>query len=140
LSFSIVRRNFIALVAVAAAWPHAAQAQPPATADVCGSIGVRVLPMTAAFADSLGMTERYGAIFDRPRPGGPAAMAGIQAYDVVTAINGSPLKSWRDFAPIISRFSPNTTLWLTAWRNRQLIEVRVVLGSGACPGRPTKAR
>ena len=30
---------------------------------VCGWIGVRVSPMTRAFADSLGMAEPYGAFF-----------------------------------------------------------------------------
>jgi hypothetical protein len=40
--------------------------------DVCGWIGVGVSPMTAAFAESLGMAEPYGAIFDRPEPGSPA--------------------------------------------------------------------
>ena len=58
---------------------------------VCGWIGVRVSPMTRAFADSLGMAEPYGAIFDQPEPGSPAAVAGIEVGDVVTAVNGAPL-------------------------------------------------
>jgi serine protease Do len=62
--------------------------------------------MTAAFAESLGMPEIYGAIFKRPRPGGPAAAAGIEAGDVITTINGSPLMNWRDFAPTISMMRP----------------------------------
>lgn len=104
------------------------------TALPCGWIGVRVHPMTAAFADSLGMTQPYGAIFGQPRPGGPAAQAKIEAYDVVTAINGSPLRSWRDFGPIIASMAPGTRVYLTTWRSGQLIDVRVVLGSGKCPG------
>ena len=59
----------------------------------CGWIGVQVSAMTRPFADSLGMTEIYGAIFDQPQPNGPAAQAKIQAGDVITAINGSPLAS-----------------------------------------------
>jgi S1-C subfamily serine protease len=47
---------------------------------VCGSIGVQVHPVKTAFADSLGMTALYRAIFGRPRPGGPAAKAGIERY------------------------------------------------------------
>ena len=102
---------------------------------VCGWIGVHVSPMTRAFADSLGMTEPYGAIFGRPKRGSPAAKAGIESYDVITAINGSALPSWRDFARIISSMAPNTRVYLTTWRSRQLIEVRVTLGSAACPRR-----
>ena len=66
---------------------------------VCGWIGVKVGPMTRAFADSLGMAEPYGAIFDQPEAGSPAATAGIQAGDVITAINGSPVMRSSDFAP-----------------------------------------
>ena len=64
--------------------------------------------MTTAFAQSLGMTAPYGAIFGQPRPGSPAAKAGIERYDVVTAIEGVPLQSWRDFAPAIARMAPGT--------------------------------
>jgi membrane-associated protease RseP (regulator of RpoE activity) len=66
--------------------------------DLCGWMGVAVSPMTAAFAQSLGMAEPYGAIFDRPEPGSPAATAGIEQGDVLTAINGSPLMRSSDFA------------------------------------------
>jgi serine protease Do len=118
-------------------WPLAAQ--PSAAPTNCGSIGVRVSPMTQAFADSLGMTELYGAIFSRPKPGGPAAMAGIEAGDVLTAINGAPLMDWRDFATTISKMAPNTRIYLSTIRNRQPIEARVVLAAGQCPA-PAKAR
>jgi len=101
----------------------------------CGWIGVDVSPMQRAFAESLGMTEPYGAIFRRPKLGSPAAKAGIEIYDVITAINGSPLPSWRDFATTISSMAPNTRVYLTTWRSRQLMEVRVTLGSAACPRR-----
>lgn len=121
-------REFVALLGAAALWPLVACAQEP-----CGSVGVRVHPMTAAFAKSLGMVEPYGAIFGRPRPGGPAAMAGIEPYDVVTAINGTPLHSWREFAPTIAKMAPNTVISLTTWRSRQLIDVRVVVGAASCP-------
>jgi serine protease Do len=132
------RRELIALVFVAVftavnAWPGAAPAE---SAAVCGWIGVRVSPMTPDFASSLGMAEPYGAIFGQPRPGSPAAQAHIAAFDVVTTINGSPLRSWRDFAPTIAAFSPNTTIYLTTWRNRQLIDRRVVLGRTSCPSPP----
>ena len=100
---------------------------------VCGWIGVQVRPMTAAFAVSLGMAVPYGAIFDRPEPGSPAARAKIEAGDVITTINGSPLRSWGDFTSIISRMAPGTDLYLTTYRNTQLIVTKVTLGSSKCP-------
>jgi len=132
-----VALSFMALFAAAVAWPPAAQAQ---GSGMCGWIGVRVRPMTADFAASLGMVAPYGAIFERPRPDGPAAKAGIEAYDVLTAINGSPLRSWRDFAPTISAFAPGTTVALTTWRSKQLIDVRVVLGRSSCSPQLQKPR
>ena len=106
-------------------------AQTPA--DTCGSIGVRVHPMTMTIADSLGMTTPYGAIFGRPARGSPAALAKIEAGDVITKINGSPLGDWRDFAPTIATMAPGTTVYLTTWRNRESTDVAVTLGYGKCP-------
>jgi hypothetical protein len=39
--------------------------------DLCGSAGVAVSPITTAFAESLGMAEPYGAIFEQPETVGP---------------------------------------------------------------------
>jgi S1-C subfamily serine protease len=99
----------------------------------CGWIGVRVRPMTSAFADSLGMAVPYGAIFDRPTPGSAAAKAKIEAGDVLTAVNGTPVANWRDFAATIAKMAPGTTVYLTTWRNRELIDVPVRLDSSKCP-------
>jgi len=99
--------------------------------NVCGWIGIKVSPMTTPFAESLGMAEPYGAIFERPEPGSPAAAAHIEAGDVLTAINGSPLMRSSDFAGIISAMAPGTSVYLDTWRDRQATQVTVVLGGSA---------
>jgi serine protease Do len=101
--------------------------------DPCGWIGVSVSPMTPAFANSLGMAEPYGAIFDQPEPESPAAHAGIQAGDVITRINGMPVMKTGDFATMISAMSPETIVSLNTYRDGQMIEVKLMLGSGKCP-------
>jgi serine protease Do len=117
-----------------------AQGLPPAGAKgneaVCGWIGVKVSPMTKPFAESLGMTEPYGAIFDRPQPGSPAAHAKIEAGDVLTTINGEPLKTWSDFAAKIAAFAPGTTIYLDTYRDRQLMGRHVRVGGSPCAPRP----
>jgi serine protease Do len=113
--------------------PILATQRPEQNLPVCGWIGVEVRPMTRPFADSLGMTELYGSIFDQPQPNGPAAQAKIQAGDVLTAINGAALGSSGDFIPTISAMAPGTDVYLTTYRDGQLIEVKVSLGSSACP-------
>jgi serine protease Do len=115
---------------------HAAHAtvaqQTPQRNDPCGWMGVAVKPMTPAFAESLGMAEPYGAIFDQPQPGSPAASAHIEEGDVLTAVNGSPLMRTSDFAEIISKMAPGTMVYLSTWRDGQAREVSLTLGSAQC--------
>jgi C-terminal processing protease CtpA/Prc len=101
----------------------------------CGWIGVRLSPMTRAFADSLGMVESYGAIFGQPKPGSPAAQAGIEAGDVITAINGASLMRSRDFAMMISKRAPGSVIYLTTFRNGELMRRRVTLAYSNCKPR-----
>jgi S1-C subfamily serine protease len=129
-----------ALALVLCFLPNAkAQAMPPAAvfaagnSGSCGVIGVSVRKLSTVMAESLGLTERYGAIFGPPQPNSPAAQAGIEAGDVVTAINGKPLAHASDFGEEIAKRAPNTRIYLTVWRSRQMMDVPVVLGSGKCP-------
>ncbi len=54
-----------------------------------GWLGVQVQPVTADIADSLGLKQAKGAMVDNPQDGSPAAKAGIEAGDVITAVNGA---------------------------------------------------
>jgi len=133
--------QLLTLVAANAIWTIATPARAQLAANEprlhispdCGWAGVRVSPMTRPFADSLGFAESYGAIFDQPEPGGPAANAGIEAEDVLTAINGAPLEKSSDFEGIIATQAPSSTVYLNTWRNGQLLRRTLVLGSSACP-------
>jgi S1-C subfamily serine protease len=113
--------------------------------DLCGWIGVAVSPMTSAFAASLGMAQPYGAIFEQPEPGSPAAHAGIQAGDVITSINGANIDEASGFAKMIAGMAPETIVHLATYRDGQAMELQVMLGSGKCPpaqhgGLPVLAR
>ncbi len=89
--------------------------------------------MTAAFADSLGMAIPYGAIFARPQPGSPAAADNrIEAGDVLTAVNGTPLKNARDFAHLISKMAPGSSVYLNTMRNGEPKLIRLTVGSIRC--------
>jgi len=147
LSVAALSRNhqLMTLMAANAIWTIANPARAEVMANEqrlqspadCGWAGVQVSPMTTPFAESLGFTESYGAIFDQPKPGGPAANAGIEAGDVLTTINGVPLEKSSDFNGIIAAYAPGTTIYLNTWRDGQLMGRTVVLSSTACPAQPS---
>jgi S1-C subfamily serine protease len=105
----------------------------PSASAICGWIGVGVQPMTAPFAESLGMDAPYGAIFDSPEAGSPADSVGIEMGDLLTAVNGNPLEKSSDFAGIIASIAPGDTVYLRIRRNEQLLEVAPMVGQGKCP-------
>jgi serine protease Do len=78
-----------------------------------GWIGVQIQPVTADIADSLGLKTPQGALVAEPQADGPAVKAGIVAGDVITAVNGSPVKDARDLARQIGNMAPGTSVKLT---------------------------
>src|SRR4051794_27635851 len=61
-----------------------------------GWIGVQIQPVTKEIAESLGMKKPGGALVAEPQKDGPAAKAGIQSGDVITAVNDKPVADARD--------------------------------------------
>ena len=75
-----------------------------------GWIGVQIQPVTQDIADSLGLKKAEGALVAQPQDGSPAVKAGIEAGDVITAVNGQPVKDARDLAKKIGSLQPKTTV------------------------------
>src|SRR5262249_58821018 len=71
-----------------------------------GWIGVQIQPVTAEIADNLGLKASEGALVADPQANGPAAKAGVMAGDVITAVNGNPVKDARDLARQIGSMAP----------------------------------
>src|SRR6185437_4096075 len=93
-----------------------------------GWLGVQVQPVTADIADSLGLKQARGAMVDNPQDGSPAAKAGIEAGDVITAVNGAEVKDARDLARNISMIAPGTSVKLDVLHQGQARTVTVALG------------
>ncbi|MDA9497457.1 Do family serine endopeptidase [Bradyrhizobium sp. CCBAU 11357] len=93
-----------------------------------GWLGVQVQPVTSDIADSLGLKEARGAIVDNPQDGSPAAKAGIEAGDVITAVNGSAIKDSRDLARTIAGLAPGTSVKLDVFRKGGSKTVTLALG------------
>ena len=63
-----------------------------------GWIGVQIQPVTQDIADSLGLKKAEGALVAEPQADSPAVKAGIEAGDVITAVDGKEVKDARDLA------------------------------------------
>jgi serine protease Do len=82
-----------------------------------GWLGVQIQPVTAGIADSLGLKKAEGALVDQPQSGSPAAKAGVESGDVITAVNGTPVKDARDLARTIGMLAPDSSIKLDILRN-----------------------
>jgi serine protease Do len=93
-----------------------------------GWIGVQIQPVTADIADSLGMKNVEGALVDEPQPGSPAAKSGIEAGDVITAVDGAAIKNAHELARKISAVAPGTSVKLGVLRKGEQKTLTVTLG------------
>jgi serine protease Do len=92
-----------------------------------GWLGVQIQPVTADIADSLGLKKAAGAMVDEPQSGSPAAKAGIQSGDVITAVNGTQVKDARDLARTIGTMAPDTSIKLDIVRKGEPGSITVTL-------------
>jgi serine protease Do len=94
-----------------------------------GWIGVQIQPVTDEIADSLGLKNAQGALVAEPQADGPAVKAGIEAGDVITAVNGHAVKDARDLAKQIGALAPGASVKLTALRKGQEKTFTLTLGT-----------
>ena len=92
---------------------------------VRGMIGVTIQQMTADLADSFGLSSPRGALVSSVETKSPAATAGVQAGDVVLAVDGHPIDRFGELSSRISAMRPGSQVTLTLWRNRSDRTVRV---------------
>jgi serine protease Do len=102
-----------------------------------GWLGVQIQPVTTGIADSLGLKKAEGALVDEPQNDSPAAKAGLQSGDVITAVNGTPVKDARELARTVGTMAPNSSVKLDVLRNGQSKQVDVTLGT--MPGEQQQA-
>jgi serine protease Do len=93
-----------------------------------GWIGVQIQPVTPEIADSLGLKKTDGALVAEPQADSPAMKAGIEAGDVITAVDGKEVKDARDLAKKIGTLAPKTSVKLTVLHKGSEKTVSLTLG------------
>jgi serine protease Do len=93
-----------------------------------GWLGVEIQPVTAGIAESLGMKKAEGALVDEAQADTPAAKAGVQTGDVITAVNGKPIRNSRELAREVGGLAPNTSVKLEILRKGETRTITVTLG------------
>jgi serine protease Do len=93
-----------------------------------GWIGVQIQPVTQDIADSLGMKKPEGALVAEPQPNGPAAKAGIESGDVITAVNGQSINDARELARTIGGLAPGDAVKLDVLHKGKDGVVNLTLG------------
>ncbi len=93
-----------------------------------GWIGVQIQPVTQDIADSLGLKKAEGALVAEPQADSPAVKAGIEAGDVITAVDGKEVKDARDLAKRIGAMPPKTSVKLSILHKGSEKTVTLTLG------------
>ena len=88
-------------------------------------LGVSVVPLSDQLATYFGVKE--GVLVSEVSSGTPAATAGIQAGDVITAVNGRNVLSSADLLREVRDADPGSALDLRLTRNRKEMSMKVTL-------------
>jgi serine protease Do len=94
-----------------------------------GRLGVTVQGMNQTLANSFGMKSPAGALVSSVEPGGPAAKAGLQPGDVITALNGAPVADSTSLPSQVAGLSPGTSAKVTVWRDKSSKDLDVTIGA-----------
>jgi serine protease Do len=96
-------------------------------------IGIQQIALNPLIASRLGTTAKSGVAVVSVGPGTPAAAAGLQSRDIITAIDGAAVADDSAFAKIINSHKPGDTIDMTVVRGQQTIHLKATLAERPAP-------
>ncbi|HEX3755339.1 MAG TPA: DegQ family serine endoprotease [Rhizomicrobium sp.] len=93
-----------------------------------GWLGVEIQPVTPEIASAMGLKDNKGALVAGVVPNGPAAKAGFQQGDVVTAIDGQVVSDSREVVRRVAALPAGRSSTFTITRQGKPSEIKVTIG------------
>ena len=93
-----------------------------------GYLGIQIQPLTEDYAEALGLPKDRGEFIQSVQPGQPAEKAGLQAGDVVVAVNGKTVTPEQTLSYIVANVKPGTTIPVRYIRDGQTRTLNVTVG------------
>ena len=93
-----------------------------------GYLGISMNDVTPDNAHFFNLNDASGAIVAQVTPDSPAAKAGVQQGDVITALNGGMLANSGALQVAVSELAPGTGLTLTVVRNAKPLTLHLTVG------------
>ena len=95
--------------------------------------GLRGLDVNERIARALGLAESRGFIVRDVDPNSPAERSGFRPYDVILSFEGEAIDGQLDLAGRLFDFRPGDTVSLQVYRDGQMINLSMQLGSQTQP-------
>lgn len=92
-------------------------------------LGVEIQDVTEDVASAYGYNDTNGVVVRAVVGGGPAASAGLQEGDIITAWNGAQVINTEDLLQKIQKAGSGAKVQLILWRDRQKANASVTLGT-----------
>ncbi len=92
-----------------------------------GRLGVVVQPVDQPMAQALGLSKPAGALVAQVQKGSPGEKAGIQAGDLILAVDGTPIAREQDLPRIVARHAPGAHVSVKVLRDGKTVTLGATL-------------
>ena len=104
-----------------------------------GQLGVSMYTVTPDIAHSLGLPNALGALVSQVVDGSPAEKAGIHTGDVITSVNGQPVKSNSELRNSIGLLRVGDKVEIGLLRDGKPVKVTAIIADTTATTQPTPA-